>query len=75
LDLEKGANDYLYSFQIIALAAYSQAKCGEVPARADYHREHSSVGYLTAIINSFQEIMVLLEFILAQVGYKNYLFK
>lgn len=75
VDLMKGANDYLYSFQIIAFAAYVKAKCGEIPIRADYHRVHTSVNYRKAAINSFQEMWVLCQYIWAKLGFKNGIFK
>jgi glycosyltransferase involved in cell wall biosynthesis len=69
------ANDYLFSFQIIALAGWMKARCGEIPVRANYHKAHTSVGYWKASINSFQEMWVLLLYILAKLGVKNTLFK
>jgi len=75
IDLTKGANDYLYSFQIIALAAYLKIKCGEVPIRADYRKAHTSVGYFRAAINSFQELWVLCLYIMAKLGIKMSIFQ
>ena len=75
LDLDKGANDYLYSFQIIALAAYFKAVCSEIPVRADYRKPHTSVNYWRASINSFQEMWVLGLYILAKLGVKTGIFK
>lgn len=72
---ENVADDYLFSFEIIAFAAWIRARCGEVPVRADYHRAHTSVGYWKASINSFQEMWVLVLYILAKMGFKNCLFK
>jgi glycosyltransferase involved in cell wall biosynthesis len=74
IDLSNGANDYVYSFQIIALAAYKKARCGEIPVRANYHREHTSVGYWRATKNSFQEMGVLFLYIGAKMGFKTKLF-
>lgn len=70
LDLSLGASDYLFSFEIIALASYVQAKCGEVPIRANYHGAHTSVNYRKAALNSFQEMWVLVLYILSKCGIK-----
>ncbi len=75
INLECGANDYLYSFQIIALAAYHKVKCSETPVRADYKSPHTSVNYWRATMNSFQEIGVLFLYILARIGIKTSVFK
>lgn len=75
INLSLGANDYLYSFQIITLAAYIKAKCGEVSVRANYKGEHTSVGYKKAIINSFQELGILILFILEKIKIKTSLRK
>jgi len=72
---EKVADDYLFSFQIIAFAAWISARCGEVPVRADYHKAHTSVGYYKAAVNSFQEMGVLFWYTLAKFGLKNGIFK
>lgn len=74
IGLAKGADDYLYSFQIIALAAYFKARCGEIPVRADYHKAHTSVNYRRAAWNSFQEMGVLILYILRKLGIKTQLF-
>ncbi len=71
----KVASDYLFSFQIIAFASWVKARCGEVPVRANYHKEHTSVGYIRATRNSFQEMGVLSLYILAKLGIKNTIFK
>jgi glycosyltransferase involved in cell wall biosynthesis len=75
VDLSLGADDYLYSFQIIAFAAYVKAKCGEIPIRVSYRGEHTSVNYRKAAINSFQEMWVLCQYIFAKLGFKNGVFK
>jgi len=75
LDLNKGSSDYFYSFEIIAMAAYLGVKCGEVPIRADYHKDHTSVGYAKAAKNSFQEMWMLKLYILDKLGLKTRLRK
>ncbi len=75
LNLKEGVNDYLYSFQIIVMASYMKARCGEIPIRANYHGEHTSVGYKKAIINSFQELGILILFIFENMGIKTRLRK
>ncbi len=75
LDLEKGANDYLYSFEIICLAAWHKVRFGELPVRANYHNAHTSVGYLRAAKNSFEEIWILSLYVLAKLGFKIKMFQ
>ena len=75
VDMNLGADDYLYSFQIIAFTAYVKGRCGEIPIRADYHGAHTSVNYRKAAINSFQEMWVLCQYIFAKIGFKNGIFK
>ncbi|MBP9714926.1 MAG: glycosyltransferase family 2 protein [Candidatus Pacebacteria bacterium] len=75
IDLNVGADDYLYSFQIIAFTAFVKGKCGEIPIRADYHGAHTSVNYRKAAINSFQEMWVLVQYVFAKFGLKSGVFK
>jgi len=63
---EKNSDDYLFSFQIIAQAAYCNATTAEVPVEADYHGEHTSHRLSGAFLYAFQTFKVLYEYILAK---------
>jgi len=63
---EQNSDDYLFSFQIIAQAAYSGASVGEVPVEADYRGGHTSHSVRGASIYAFQTFGVLAQFLLAR---------
>ena len=63
---EKNSDDYLFSFQIIAQAAYCNATTAEVPVEADYHGEHTSHRLSGAFFYALQTFKVLYEYILAK---------
>ncbi len=73
--LDKGANNYLYSFQIITVARYRNLMFAEIPIRADYRGEHTSISLRKSVIYSFQTLAVLFQYILARTGIKNRLFR
>ncbi|TSC80410.1 MAG: C-methyltransferase [Candidatus Peregrinibacteria bacterium Gr01-1014_25] len=62
------SNDYLFSFQIIAQAAYARARVAEVPVEADYRGDHTSHSIKGASIYAFQTFRVLADYILARLG-------
>lgn len=66
--------DYLYSFEVIAQAKFFNLKIGEVPIRANYGKDHTSINYWKATVYSFQTFWVLLLYILARLGWKTKLF-
>ena len=43
LPLQENSDDYLFSFEIIAQAAYFGIDVREVPVEADYHADHTSI--------------------------------
>lgn len=69
-----GAQDYLYSFEIIAQAAFYNLRVEEVPVRCDYSGDHTSVSLKKAAIYSFQTFNVLFLYILARLGIRTRLF-
>ncbi len=73
--LDKGANNHLYSFQIITMARYRNLIFAEIPIRADYHGEHTSISLHEAAIYFFQTFVVLSQYVLARIGIKNHLFR
>lgn len=74
LGTSKGADDTLYSFEIIVMARFYNMRFCEIPVRANYKEEHTSVPLLKSAIYSFQTFWVLFLYILARLGFKSRLF-
>lgn len=73
---ETNTNDYLFSFEIIAQAAYYRVRVQEVPVEADYKGEHTSHAVQGAAWYAIRTFRVLGMFLLARFGiYHNKLFK
>lgn len=68
---ESNSNDYLFSFQIIAQAAYYRMKVEEVPVEADYRSEHTSNSLRGASIYAIQTFFQLGNFVLARLKIRN----
>jgi len=68
-------NDYLFSFEIIAQAAYYHFDVKEVPVEADYKAEHTSHSIKGASWYAIRTFYVLTAFLLAKCGIYNKLFK
>ena len=60
------SNDYLFSFEIIAQAAYYGLPVREVPVEADYKNKHTSHALTGAAIYAVQTFGVLLKFLSAK---------
>ncbi|OFZ22293.1 MAG: hypothetical protein A2X94_02250 [Bdellovibrionales bacterium GWB1_55_8] len=65
---ERNADNYLFSFQIIAQAAYYRRKVAEVPVEADYHAEHTSHSIRGASVYAVRTFVELGKFLLARAG-------
>lgn len=61
-------NDYLFSFQIIAQAAYYNFPVREVPVEADYLSEHTSHSIKGAAWYAIRTFGVLTQFLIAKAG-------
>ena len=72
---EKMSSGHIYSFQVISQAAYFKLRFGEMPIRADYKKEHTSISIPESTIYAFQTTYVLLLFILARLGWRTRLFR
>src|SRR5882672_8458768 len=68
LPLHANAADHLFSFQILAQAAYYGVDVREVPVEADYLSEHTSISLWEAVIYSFDNLVCLGKFLLAKAG-------
>lgn len=69
LPLDATSMDYLYGFQVIVQAIFFRLKISEVPVRADYRKDHTSISLRKATIYSFQTFYVLVQYILARMGF------
>lgn len=65
---EKNADNYLFSFQIIAQAAYAKARAAEVPVEADYRGDHTSHSIRGATVYAVHTFGVLGQYLLARTG-------
>ncbi len=75
IPFESISDDYLYSFEVIAQAAYFKLRIAEVPVRADYRKKHTSISIWKAAIYSFKTLYVLFLFIAARLGFRAHLFR
>lgn len=71
----KGAQNHIFSFQIIALARYYNMNFAEIPIRANYKGEHTSVSLPEAAVYFFRVFVVLSQYISARLGIRNSLFR
>ncbi len=72
---DKGANNHIFSFQIITLARFHNMNFDEIPIRANYKGEHTSVSLPEAAVYFFQVFIVLSQYICARLGIKSDLFR
>ena len=66
LPINKNSNDYLFSFEVIAQAAYFDLKVAEVPVEADYKSEHTSHSILGASVYAFKTFFILFIYLMAK---------
>ena len=66
LPIIKNSNDYLFSFEVIAQAAYFNLKVSEVPVEADYLSEHTSHSILGASIYALKTFYILFLYLMAK---------
>jgi glycosyltransferase involved in cell wall biosynthesis len=71
LPLHANAADHLFSFQILAQAAYYGIDVREVPVEADYLGEHTSISLREAVIYSFDNLVCLGGYLLAKAGLRH----
>jgi len=68
IPFDENSNDYLFSFQIIAQAAYYDMPVKEVPVEADYKSEHTSHKLTSAAAYAIQTFFTLGQYVLARAG-------
>jgi nucleoside-diphosphate-sugar epimerase len=68
--IQNNSDDYLFSFQIIAQAAYHGLKVAEVPVEADYRSQHTSHKLTGAVVYALRTFVELWNFVLAKRGWR-----
>jgi hypothetical protein len=71
LPLDANASDHLFSFQVLAQAAYFGLEVGEIPVEADYWGQHTSISLREAAIYSLENFAVLGRYLLARSGLRH----
>ncbi|MDO8619903.1 MAG: glycosyltransferase family 2 protein [bacterium] len=73
--LQDTSDDHLFSFQIIAKAAFFKMKVMEIPVRCDYSGEHTSISLTRSFVYATHTFGVLGLYLFAKLGFKTRLFK
>jgi len=68
LPLEANSSNHLFSFEILAQAAYFSLEVSEIPVEADYHSEHTSIPLGAAAVYSVNNLICLAKYSLAKAG-------
>lgn len=72
--LEGTSDDHLFSFQIIAKAAYCGLKVREIPVRCNFADDHTSISLRRAVVYALQTFGVLGLYLAAKLGFPTRLF-
>lgn len=68
------SDDHLFSFQIIAKAAYCGLKVREIPVRCNFADDHTSISLKRAVVYALQTFGILGVYIVAKIGLQTQLF-
>jgi glycosyltransferase involved in cell wall biosynthesis len=71
LPMDANADDHLFSFHILAQAAYLGVEVREIAVEADYIGEHTSISLPEAVIYSFGNLACLGRYLLARAGLRH----
>jgi len=71
LPLDANDDDHLFSFQILAQAAYFGVDVREIPVEADYLSGHTSISLLDATSYAFNNFVCLGKYLLAKTGIRH----
>ena len=71
LPWQDNSDDYLFSFEIIAQAAYYEMDVREVPVEADYHAPHTSIALHRSVKYALTHLGTLGQLTLARTGIAN----
>jgi glycosyltransferase involved in cell wall biosynthesis len=66
INFKNNSSDYLFSFEVIAQAAFNNFKCAEVPVECDYISDHTSHSYLGATLYAIKHFFVLKDYIISK---------
>jgi glycosyltransferase involved in cell wall biosynthesis len=69
LPLHANARNHLFSFEVLAQAAYFGLEVAEIPVDADYHAAHTSIPLGQAAVYAFDNLRCLAKFGLARAGF------
>ena len=72
--LDGTSDDHLFSFQIIAKAAYCRMKVAEIPVRCNYADEHTSISLKRSVVYALLTFSVLAQYMCARLGFQTRLF-
>jgi glycosyltransferase involved in cell wall biosynthesis len=75
VNLVKNSNNYLFSFELIAQAAFAKAKIGEVPVETNYTGVKRGASLKNSIRYSLDTFKVVFLYLLAKAGFDIELFK
>ncbi len=70
IKLDSSSNNFLFGFEIIALAQFNGLKIAEAPVKCFYSKEHTSISIFQSTIYAFQMTWVLAKYVLAKLGLK-----
>lgn len=74
INLAVTSNDFIFGFEILALAAFANFRISEVPVRCFYQNKHTSISILNSVKYAFQMTWILFKYLLAKMGFKVQLF-
>ncbi len=75
VNYQANSNNYLFSFELIAQAAFKNVRIGQVPVEVNYSGKKRGASIKNSIIYSFGTFKILGLFLLARLGIKTQLFK
>lgn len=73
--LDGTSDDHIFSFQIIAKAAFCHLKVREIPVCCDYTGDHTSISLKRSVVYALQTFGVLVMYIFARLGFRTRLFQ
>lgn len=74
VNFEENSNNYLFSFELIAQAAFNNINIGQVPVETNYSGKKRGASLKNSIKYSLGTFRILFLFLLAKLGFKTKLF-
>ncbi len=75
VNYQANSNNYLFSFELIAQAAYKKIKIGQVFVKTNYTGKKRGASLKNSLIYSLGTFRILIKFLLAKIGVKDKLFE